>query len=217
MAATKKVTPTFLSLPRDFYQPSAEIVAAQLVGHWLVRNTPSGVAGGMIVETEAYLTDDPACHGAPGLTKRNRTMFGPPGYAYVYLIYGCHYCLNAVCDHPGVAEAVLIRAIEPLWGIDWILQNRGAIEKKQATNGPGKLCTALRIDRHHDGADLCDPISEIFIAENPQRRNAIAKLGPVLATTRVGITKAALLPLRFYLRDSEYVSRRPKIHPQPIP
>ena len=109
---------TFRALPRRFYHPSAEVVAPRLLGHWLIRNLPEGPCGGPIVEVEAYLADDPACHGAPGLTARNRVMFGPPGYAYVYLIYGYHFCVNAVCQPAGVAEAVLIRAVEPEIGTE---------------------------------------------------------------------------------------------------
>src|ERR1041385_9026608 len=104
---------SFAPLPRAFYEPSAKIVAPKLLGHWLVRNTPLGPAGGMIVETEAYLVNDPACHGAPGPTARNKVMFRGPGHGYIYLIYGYHFCVNAVCRPAGVAEAVLVRAIEP--------------------------------------------------------------------------------------------------------
>src|SRR5690349_4769547 len=103
-------------LPRSRYQPSADVVAPQLLGHWLVRKFSDGVCGGVIVEVEAYVTDDPACHGFQGLTSRNRTMFGEPGHGYVYFIYGCHFCVNAVCRPAGIGEAVLIRAVEPALG-----------------------------------------------------------------------------------------------------
>src|SRR2546430_1487789 len=106
----------FSALPESFYALSAKVVAPRLLGHWLVRNTPEGPCGGPIVEVEAYLRNDPACHGAPGPTPRNRVMFGAPGHGYVYLIYGYHFCVNAVCQPAGVAEAVLIRAIEPAFG-----------------------------------------------------------------------------------------------------
>ncbi len=102
----------FEPLPPCFYEPEADLVAPQLLGHYLIRNTPGGVLGGPIVEVEAYLVGDPAAHSFPGETPRNRVMFGPPGFAYVYLIYGLHFCINAVCRPSGTAEAILIRAIE---------------------------------------------------------------------------------------------------------
>src|ERR1044072_8785931 len=110
----------FSPLPQSFYEPSARKGARELLGHFLIRNFPAGPCGGAIVETEAYLINDPACHGAPGPTARNRVMFGAPGHGYVYLIYGLHFCVNAVCRPTGVAEAVLIRAIEPTFGEDWM-------------------------------------------------------------------------------------------------
>src|SRR5213075_951359 len=100
---------SFAPLARAFYEPSAKVVASKLLGHWLLRNTALGPAGGMIVETEAYLANDAACHGAPGPTPRNKVMFGGPGHGYIYLIYGYHFCVNAVCRPTGLAEAVLIR------------------------------------------------------------------------------------------------------------
>src|SRR3954467_7607265 len=121
---TKLRAPKLTPLPKGFYEPSARVVAPLLLGHFLIRNTPMGPAGGPIVETEAYLIDDPACHGAPGPTPRNRVMFGPPGHGYVYLIYGYHFCINAVCRPAGIAEAVLVRAIEPLFGEAWLRHHR---------------------------------------------------------------------------------------------
>src|SRR5437773_3550365 len=156
----------FKALPESFYEPSAKVVAPQLLGHWLIRNTASGPAGGAIVETEAYLADDPACHGAPGPTNRNRVMFGAPGHGYVYLIYGYHFCVNAVCRPAGVAEAVLIRAVEPKWGEEILSKNRPITERRALTNGPAKLCQAMNIDRGLDGINLCDAQSALFIAQN---------------------------------------------------
>src|SRR5512140_3389595 len=115
---------SFKPLPRRFYQPSAKVVAPALLGHWLIRKTANGLCGGVIVETEAYLVGDPACHGAPGPTARNRVMFGAPGHGYVYLIYGNYYCMNAVCRPAGVAEAVLIRALEVAFGEKFMRQRR---------------------------------------------------------------------------------------------
>ncbi len=134
-------------------------------------------------------------------------MFGAPGWAYVYLIYGYHYCVNAVCQPAGTAEAVLIRAIEASLGVSTMLRNRQVSHETKLTNGPAKLCEALAIDRKLDGVDLCDQHSRLFIAENPDQRLFRRRLGPVVTTARVGITRAAELPLRFYLASSPFVSR----------
>jgi DNA-3-methyladenine glycosylase len=178
-----------------------------LLGHWLIRNLPGGQCGGPIVETEAYLADDPASHGFGGERTRNRIMYGPPGFCYVYLIYGFHYCVNAVCCGPGCAEAVLIRAIEAEVGLETMNQNRHAPAPYALTNGPGKLCQALAIDRKSNGADLCDASSPLFIARSALVSRFRKQRGPIEVSTRIGITKAAALPLRFYLRDSPFISR----------
>lgn len=195
----------FTPLPRDFYEPSASVVAPKLLGHFLIRETPNGICGGAIVETEAYLHDDPACHASRGLTKRNRVMFGKPGHGYVYLIYGFHYCVNAVCRP---AEAVLIRAIEATFGEKEMLAQRPVAKTKELTNGPGKLCRAMKITRELDGVDLCNEQSELYIVENPDVKKFRKEKGPLITTTRIGITKAATLPLRFYLDGSDFISRR---------
>jgi len=196
------------ALPRCFYEPSAQVVAPALLGHWLIRNTAHGPCGGPIVETEAYLVGDPACHGAPGPTARNQVMFGEPGHGYVYLIYGNYFCMNAVCRPPGVAEAVLIRAVEAALGEEWMLKRRPVAVRRDLTSGPGKLCLALDIDRSLDGVDLCDARSPLFVARNPAVEKFRKRHGPVVTTTRVGLTKAAHLPLRFYLEGSSFVSQR---------
>jgi DNA-3-methyladenine glycosylase len=193
---------------RRFFDPSARVVAPALLGCWLVRQTPNGLSGGPIVETEAYVTDDPACHAFLGQTQRNRVMWGPPGRAYVYFIYGNHYCVNAVCRPEGTAEAVLIRAIEPSVGLEFMGVRRPAKPLRQLTNGPGKLCAALAIDRNLDGADLCDSESSLFIAEPPDRDRFLESAGSIVAGKRIGITKAAEWPLRFYLAGSPFVSRK---------
>ena len=195
-------------LPGSFYQPSAATVAPRLLGHFLIRRTPAGFSGGIIVETEAYLADDPACHGFRRETARNRSMYGPPGRAYVYFIYGNHWCCNAVCRAPGVAEAVLIRAIQPVRGEEWMRVNRAGKSPQELTNGPAKLCEALNIDGKLDGADLCDATSPLFIAGNPGVKKFRRGHGPVVTTTRIGLSVAGHLPLRFYLDGSEFVSRR---------
>ena len=199
---------TFAPLPVGFYESSAASVAPRLLGQCLIRRTPAGFCGGIIVEVEAYLADDPACHGFRGETPRNRSMFGPPGRAYVYFIYGNHWCFNAVCQAAGVAEAVLVRAIEPRIGLDSMSRRRPVKLARHLTNGPAKLCAALQIGREQDGADLCDTSSSVFIAENPARRALLKSLGPMVTTPRIGISKAADWPLRFCLAGSAFVSRR---------
>jgi DNA-3-methyladenine glycosylase len=194
-------------LPRSFYEPSAQEVAPQLLGHYLIRNSPEGPSGGLMVETEAYLADDPACHGFRRETPRNRAMYGPPGRAYVYFIYGNHWCFNAVCGPAGTAEAVLVRAIVPAFGLNWMRGNRAVNRPVDLTNGPAKLCAALQIDGAFDSVDLCDSASADFVAENLERERLLSEIGPLETTTRVGITQAADWPLRFYLAGSDYVSR----------
>ncbi len=196
-------------LPREFYSPSADLVAPRLLGHWLLRRTAAGWCGGPIVETEAYLVDDPAAHSFRGRTPRNQAMWGPPGYAYVYFIYGNHYCVNAVCRPADFAEAVLIRALEPEVGGESMRARRPVAQPFALTNGPGKLCAALDIGRALDGADLCAASSPLIIAENPAVADFRAARGPVITSPRIGIRQAAELPLRFHLAASPYVSRRP--------
>jgi DNA-3-methyladenine glycosylase len=135
-------------------------------------------------------------------------MFGAPGHGYVYLIYGYHFCVNAVCRPAGVAEAVLVRAIEPAFGPDLMSKARTAAKLRDLTNGPAKLCQAMRIDRGLDGIELCDPNSVLFIGENPDVEGFRKSRGPVVTTTRIGISRAAALPLRFYLEGSASVSVR---------
>ncbi len=207
----------FVPLPQSFYEPSAKAVAPRLLGQWLMRKTANGFCGGPIVETEAYLADDPASHGFGGETARNRAMYGPPGRAYVYLIYGFHFCVNAVCQRAGRAEAVLIRAIEAEYGEGLMRENRPVASPISLTNGPGKLCAALAIDRKLDGADLCDSQAELFVAANPKQNIFRKERGPIITTTRIGIRRAAHLRLRFYLGGSAFISRgvRPPL-PQSI-
>ncbi len=207
--ARSELDPSSLSpLPARFYSPSAQVVARKLLGHYLVRRTEDGWSGGVIVETEAYLANDPACHGFKGKTARNAAMFGPAGRAYVYFIYGNHWCFNAVCHREGVAEAVLIRAIEPVFGVDRMQALRPVGKLRELTNGPAKLCAALAIDRQLDGADLSSVSSSVFVARNPRRARTVSASGPIVETTRIGLTKAVDLKLRFYLAGNEFVSRR---------
>ena len=203
-----RFTPADLSpLPRAFFEPSAEQVAPQLLGHFLIRHAPGGACGGIIVETEAYLANDPACHGYRRQTPRNRAMYGPPGHAYVYFIYGNHYCFNAVCCPAGIAEAVLVRALEPAFGLAFMQSNRPVTRPHELTNGPAKFCVAMAIDRRLDRVDLCVPASPVFVARNPDCERFRHQRRPLVTTPRIGITQAADWPLRFCLAGSQYASR----------
>jgi DNA-3-methyladenine glycosylase len=206
--AALTIPAAFQPLARSFYEPSADKVAPLLIGHWLVRRARGGLCGGVIVEAEAYLADDPACHAFTGETARNRSMFGPPGRAYVYFIYGNHWCFNAVCARPGVGEAVLVRALEPAFGLELLRVRRPVATPHELTDGPAKLCQALAVDRQLDGVDLCDADSPVFIAVNAQRAAWLRRWGPVVRARRVGLTKAAHLLLRFYAANNPWVSRR---------
>lgn len=191
--------------PRSFYLQETCVVAQKLLGQQVRRRLPSGeVLAGVIVETEAYLTGDPACHAYRGETPRNRTMFGPPGHAYVYFTYGLHMMLNVVCGPVGVAEAVLIRALEPQEGIDTMRENRGGIvSERMLTNGPGKLAQALGLTRQRDdGVDVTEAAGDLMIV--PYAYGAFE----MVQTTRIGITQGVELPWRYYIRGNAYVSRR---------
>ena len=193
----------------SFFDASAAEVAPALLGHWLLRREDDGsFSGGIIVETEAYLAHgDPACHAARGRTERNRSMWGPSGRAYIYFIYGMHHCFNVVCQPDGVAEAVLVRAVEATVGLHHLRRRRAGASNRELMNGPGKLCLALGIDRGSDGLRLDHPGSSIFIASNPDREGVVHRTGPIKASPRIGITKAANLPLRFALANSGFTSR----------
>jgi DNA-3-methyladenine glycosylase len=172
-------------------------VARELVGCEL---RFAGV-GGVIVEVEAYERDDPACHAYVGLTPRTATLFGPPGRAYVYLSYGIHSCLNFVCEPEGEAAAVLIRALEPRWGIDEMRRRRGREDLRDLCSGPGKLTEALGIGLDMDRARLDEPPFEVR-APDREWADVEVECGP-----RIGITRGAELPWRFCARDSRYLSR----------
>ncbi len=191
-------------LSQEFYQDSPEKVARKLLGKVLIHRTATGVTAGMIVETEAYYQGDPACHATRGRTRSNASMFGPPGHAYVYLVYGMHHCFNAVTGAEGVGEAVLLRALEPLQGLWLMQQRRGAsCPRRRLVSGPGNLCSAMGICREHDGVSL--QTSSLYVVNVDKQFTGTEAIE---VTSRVGISKGKELPLRFYIRDHPYVSRR---------
>ncbi len=178
----------------DFFARSVHEVAPDLIGVTLLVD---GV-GGRIVEVEAYDQEDPASHGYRGRTSRNEAMFGPPGHAYVYRSYGIHWCLNLVCGEEGVAEAVLIRALEPTAGVEEQRRRRGLEDVRALCSGPGKLCQALGITREYDGLPLDAP---------PFRLDARRDPPEIVTGPRIGITRATELSWRYMEGRSQYLSR----------
>ena len=179
---------------RAFFARSVHEVAKELIGATFLVD---GV-GGKIVELEAYQHEDPAAHGYRGLTKRNASMFGQPGHAYVYRSYGVHWCVNFVCEPEGVADAVLIRALEPTHGLDEMRRRRGLDDERLLCAGPGRLCQALAITREHDGLPLDRP---------PFRLEQRVETPQVVRGPRIGISRAAELPWRYGVAGSRYLSR----------
>ncbi|MCX8056032.1 MAG: DNA-3-methyladenine glycosylase [Ignavibacteria bacterium] len=187
----------------NFFEGSTEEVAKKLLGKILVRVYKGKIISGKIVETEAYLDEnDLASHSAVGITERNKVMFGKAGLAYVYFTYGMHYCFNVVTGEEGKGSAVLIRALEPIDGIEQMKKFRNKNDLHILTNGPAKLCQALRIDKKLNGVDL-KTSEEIFIAEPETKENF-----DIVITTRIGIEKSKELPLRFYIRENKFVSKK---------
>lgn len=189
-------------LPRSFYNRDTEIVAREMLGAVLECRTEKGTASGIIVETEAYIgEEDPACHAAVGKTRRTEPLYGKPGMSYVYFIYGVHWCFNAVTRAEGMPSAVLVRALEPLEGIELMRERRGPrINDVNLTNGPGKLCAALGIDGSMNGLSLLK--GSLLV-----RAGSAISDDQIVTGPRIGITKAADWPLRFYLRGNSHVSR----------
>lgn len=193
-----------LPLPRAFYDRDPRMVGRELLGKVLLRREGRAILAGRIVECEAYLgSEDPAAHSASGKTARNAVLFGPPGFAYVYFIYGNHYCLNASCLPDGVAGGILFRALEPIVGIERMAANR-QLEPAQLrllTSGPGRLAEALAITRERDnGKDFTSPRSDLRIVEDGFRVEKIRE------SPRIGIRKAVDLPLRYTIEGNEFVS-----------
>jgi len=193
-------------LPRTFYDRDPALVARDMLGMLLLVTAADGsVQRARIIETEAYLgPHDPACHAVVGRTRRTEHLHGPPGHAYVYRIYGMHWCLNAVTLPDGVGSAVLLRAVEPIGDLDGLRQRRPAARRdRDLTNGPGKLCAAYGITGALDGTSL--QRGAVRIA----RGNAVAAAA-VAVSPRIGITRAADWPLRFFERGNPFVSATPR-------
>ena len=202
----------FPVVPREFYLDPPDRVARGLLGKLLVRRYPAEAGSrqsrrlvGRIVETEAYFgLDDPAAHSFAGKTARNQVLFGPPGFAYVYFIYGMHFCLNVSCEPEGQAGGVLFRALEPVEGLATMARLRGLspdANPRLLTSGPGRLCEALGIVREtHNGIDVTRPRSGLHVEDDG--------CDPEIAVSRrIGIRKAAELPLRFTVAGNRFVSR----------
>jgi DNA-3-methyladenine glycosylase len=174
-------------------------LARYLIGKTLIHDTPEGRMAGRIVETEAYIVGDAAAHAFIGRTARNQSLFLERGHAYVYFIYGNWYSMNVSAEKVGVGAGVLLRALEPLEGISIMQRRRGETSLEDLLRGPGRLATAMGIDRYYDGMDLCTK-GPIWLGA------AVKHAGPIRSSVRIGITKEAHRLLRFYERGSPYVS-----------
>ena len=183
-----------------------QALARALIGCVLSRRSAEGVTAGRIVETEAYLPGDPACHAFTGRSARNATLFGPPHRAYVYQIYGTSFCFNLSSERDGLGAGVLVRALEPLEGVDLMSARRGVEGLRELCRGPGRLCEALAIDRRFDGVDpLRGPDLWLAAPASPG--------GRVRTSTRIGIRKAALRRLRYYEAGNPFVSGPARLNP----
>lgn len=210
---TQKLFHNASLLHRSFFDRDPREVARELLGKLIVRKQGRKLLAGRIVEVEAYLgTDDLAAHAAAGRTERNSVLFGPPGHAYVYFIYGVHYCLNISCLPKGDAGCILVRALEPLAGIQEMAKARGLEDLdfssirnlRLLTSGPGKLCEALGITRPRDNAkDMVSPRCDLQVMEDGYRAEKVA------TTKRIGITKSAEMPLRYVIAGNPFVSVKP--------
>jgi DNA-3-methyladenine glycosylase len=198
-----------MRLDRPFFARDTLTVARDLLGRRLVHAADGRRVSGRIVETEAYVgEEDEASHASPGPTERNASMYLPAGHAYVYLIYGMYHCFNVVTEREGFPAALLIRAVEPLEGLDVMRRRRGSVGARdvtQLTSGPGRLCQALGIDLGHDGADLCAPDAHLFLETGEPVGDAAAARGPRVNVR--GDEVAIRAPWRFYVPGNPHVSR----------
>ncbi|MBV8149403.1 MAG: DNA-3-methyladenine glycosylase [Candidatus Eremiobacteraeota bacterium] len=197
---------TLTRLRPDRLPVETRALARALLGCVLVRESDEGRAAGRIVETEAYLTGDPACHAYRGKTARNATLFGPPHRAYVYQIYGTSYCFNLSSEMDGQGAGVLVRALEPIEGVPLMQRRRATENPRDLCRGPGRLCRALAIDRAFDGSDpFTNP--QLWLAEDG------GFIASVKRSPRIGLTRAAERPLRFYAAGNPYVSGAARLSP----
>jgi len=204
--------PACKPVPREFFSRDPRTVSREILGKLLVRKNGRNPLVARIVEVEAYLgTDDAAAHAASGRTARNAVLFGPPGHAYIYFIYGNHYCLNISCMPDGIPGCILVRALEPLQGIKEMAALRGITlngtkDLKLLTSGPGRLAEAFGITREQDnGKDLTTMKCDLYVADDG------APTPEVLVTKRIGITKSADLPLRYVVAGNKFVSGPKKL------
>ncbi|MBN1811280.1 MAG: DNA-3-methyladenine glycosylase [Anaerolineae bacterium] len=193
-------------LPRGFFARDTLVVARELLGQRLVRILDGERLSGRIIEVEAYIgEEDQASHARCGRTERNAPMYGPPGHAYVYFVYGMHHCFNVVTERPGFPAAVLVRALEPLEGIEVMRTRRGGRTDVELSSGPARMCQALGIDRRFDGVDLCASDAVLFIEENGVMPDVAVTAGPRMGVRGGGAALA--VPWRLYVRDNRHVSR----------
>jgi len=194
-------------LPRRFFARPSPVVARDLIGRLLVRRVPGARLVGRIVECEAYQEDDPASHSYRGLTARTAVMFGPPGRLYVYFTYGMHHCMNVVTGADGEGSAVLLRAVEPLDGLEWMRSRRGLADPRLLCSGPARLTQAYGIGRADNGIDLVSGRT-MFVSEG-----APVADGKVVAGPGIGITVGTERTWRFYERGSPFVSKAGRVPP----
>ena len=196
---------------RRFFSRDTITVAKALLGCYLRHETPEGTTGGMIVEAEAYMFTEPGCHAFVGETKRNRAMFGPPGHAYTYFTYGMYWMFNIVTEKEGRGCAVLIRALEPVEGIDLMWKRRPKAKREvELTNGPGKLAVAMGIGKDQYGYDLLDSPLTVLTPPSQYRKRLIDHYGSIVTTTRIGLGegKGTEYEYRFYLKYHPSVSKK---------
>lgn len=197
--ASRKIERSIKRIPRAAVPADTVELARALLGKVLVRQFSGGMAAGRIVETEAYLQNDPACHAFRGMTPRNRSLFLEHGHAYVYLCYGTSYMLNVSSEPGGVGSGVLLRALEPLHGIEHMQRNASHVKVSNLTRGPGRLAAALGVDLSHDGLNLFTS-KQLWIGSDGHKIRSIRK------SVRIGLTKAADLRLRFFVAGSPCLS-----------